>query len=122
LAGLRRVEETGSVAPGKMGGHKPKGISGDHAVWLSRRIFNGDFSLRGLAGKLAERGLKVDYRSVWAFVHTEKLGFKKKAWWLASAIVPRSRGGGPNGQNIQDRVEGERLVFIDETWTDMAAG
>ena len=25
---MRRVEETGSVAPGKMGGHKPKGISG----------------------------------------------------------------------------------------------
>jgi len=26
---------------------------------------------------LAERGLKVDYRSVWTFVHEEKLSFKK---------------------------------------------
>jgi putative transposase len=28
-------------------------------------------------GELAERGLKVDYRSVWNFVHAEKLSFKK---------------------------------------------
>ena len=35
---MKRVDETGSVAPGQMGGHKPKAVSGDHAVWLSRRI------------------------------------------------------------------------------------
>jgi hypothetical protein len=29
--------------------------------------------LRGLVAELAERGLKVDYRSVWEFVHAEKL-------------------------------------------------
>src|SRR5438270_10277975 len=29
---MRRVDETGSVAPGQMGGHKPKAVSGDHAV------------------------------------------------------------------------------------------
>jgi putative transposase len=34
--------------------------------------------LRGLVAELAERGLKVDYRSVWDFVHSEKLSFKKK--------------------------------------------
>jgi len=27
--------------------------------------------------ELAERGLKVDYRSVWNFVHAEKLSSKK---------------------------------------------
>ena len=27
--------------------------------------------------ELAERGLKVDYRTVWNFVHAEKLSFKK---------------------------------------------
>ena len=37
-----------------------------------------DFTLRGLVAELAERGLKVDYRSVWEFVHAEKLSFKKK--------------------------------------------
>jgi transposase len=75
---VKRVRETGSVAPGKMGGHKPKAISGEHRLWLLRRIKDGDFTLRGLVAELAERGLKVDYRSVWEFVHAERLSFKKK--------------------------------------------
>jgi transposase len=33
--------------------------------------------LRGLVAELAERGLKVDYRAVWNFVHAERLSFKK---------------------------------------------
>jgi transposase len=75
---MQRVEQTGSVAPGQMGGHKPKAISGEQAVWLSQRIGAGDFTLRGLVAELGGRGLKVDYRSVWEFVHAEKLSFKKK--------------------------------------------
>jgi transposase len=75
---MKRVDETGSVAPGQMGGHKPKAISGEQAAWLSQRIRNDDFTLRRLVAELAERGLKVDYHSVWEFVHAEKLSFKKK--------------------------------------------
>jgi len=75
---MKRVKETGSVAPGQMGGHKPKTISGEHAIWFLQRIRRGDFTLRGLVVELGERGLKVDYRSVWEFVHAEKLSFKKK--------------------------------------------
>src|SRR6266446_9009754 len=61
---MQRVEETGSIAPGQMCGHKPKAISGEHAIWWSQRMKNGDFTFRGLVAELAERGLKVDYRSV----------------------------------------------------------
>jgi transposase len=75
---VKRWRQTGSVAPGKMGGHKPKAISDGHRLWLLQRIKDGDFTLRGLVAELAERGLKVDYRSVWEFVHAEKLSFKKK--------------------------------------------
>jgi putative transposase len=75
---VKRQRETGSVAPGKMGGHKPKKIAGKHRLWLLQRIKAGDFTLRGLVAELAERSLKVDYRSVWEFVHAEKLSFKKK--------------------------------------------
>jgi transposase len=75
---VRRLRETGSVRPGQMGGHKPKSISGEHQTWLSARIKAEDFTLRGLVAELAERGLKVDYRTVWSFVHEEKLSFKKK--------------------------------------------
>jgi transposase len=75
---VRRFQDTGGLAPGQMGGHKPKAIAGDHQVFLTRRVREGAFTLRGLVAELAERGLKVDYRSVWNFVHAEKLSFKKK--------------------------------------------
>jgi|SRR5579863_5963339 len=74
---VRRFRQTGSVAPGQMGGHKPKAIAGEHHVFLARRIREGAFTLRGLVAELAQRGLKVDCRSVWNFVHAEKLSFKK---------------------------------------------
>ena len=74
---VRRFRETGSVAPGQMGGHKPKAIAGEHHTFLVRRIREGGFTLRGLVAELAERGLKVDYRAVWNFVHAEKVSFKK---------------------------------------------
>ena len=118
---MARLQETGSVAPGQMGGHKPKAISGEHAVWLSQRVKSGDFTLRGLVAELAGRGLKVDYRSVWEFVHTEELSFKKSvvAGERDRPDVARRRA---QWTKYQDRVEPERLVFIDETWTrtDMA--
>ena len=75
---VRRFRETGSFAPGKMGGHKPKAIAGDHRVWLIARCGDKDFTLRGLVEELAMRGLTVDYRSVWNFVHEENLSYKKK--------------------------------------------
>src|SRR5437879_6088123 len=34
---VRRLRETGSVAPGQMGGQKPKAISGEHRAWLLER-------------------------------------------------------------------------------------
>ena len=34
---VRRQRETGSVAPGKMGGHRPKAISGEHRVFVLER-------------------------------------------------------------------------------------
>src|SRR6266853_3666416 len=74
---VRRFRETGSVAPGQMGGHKPKAIRDEHEAWLREGIRERDFTLRGLVGELAARGLKVDYRAVWNFVHAEKLSFKK---------------------------------------------
>jgi transposase len=74
---MRRHRRTGSVAPGQMGGHKPKKLVGAHRAWLMMRCQDGAFTLRGLVSELAERGLKVDYRSVWAFVHAEGLSFKK---------------------------------------------
>jgi putative transposase len=77
IAWVRRFRETGSAAPGQMGGHKPKAIRDEHEAWLRERMRARDFTLRGLVAELAARGLKVDYRSVWNFVHAAALSFKK---------------------------------------------
>jgi transposase len=75
---VRQFRQKGHVNPGQMGGHKPKAISGAHRIWLIARCKAGDFTLRGLVSELqSERGLKVDYRSVWEFVHAEGLSYKK---------------------------------------------
>jgi len=74
---VRRVRETGSAAPGQMGGHKQGILSGPNRDWLLERVTT-DFTLRGLVVELAERGVKVDYVQVWRFVHAEGLSFKKK--------------------------------------------
>src|SRR5712664_3506451 len=95
---VRRFRQTGSVAPGQMGGHKPKAIRGEHHAWLVDRIRQKAFSLRGLVAELAERGLKVDYHSVWNFVHAEKLSFKKNR--------ARQRTGSPRRRTQARAVDG----------------
>jgi len=107
---VKRQRETGSVAPGKMGGHKPKAISGEHRVWLLRRIKEGDFTLRALVAELGERGLKVDYRSVWEFVHAEKLSFKKnRGGWRARSARRRAATGAVDQVSRSHRARAPRL-------------
>lgn len=60
-----------------MGGHRPRKLIGVHRDWLLERA-KTDFTLRGLQAELAGRGMTVDYRTVWSFVHDEGLSFKKK--------------------------------------------
>ena len=100
---VRRQRETGSVAPGKMGGHRARAISGEHRVWVLERIKAGDFTLRGLVAEFAERGLKVDYRSVWEFVHAEKLSFKKKRGGWRTRSSRRGKTASPVGKISRSR-------------------
>lgn len=75
----RRERETGSPAPDKIGGRKPRTLSGDCAEWLRRRVASGPVTLRGLTAELAERGVKTAPRAVWVFLHAEGLSFKKNS-------------------------------------------
>ena len=75
---LDRFEKTGTAASSKFGGYRKPKIVGAHRDWLLERIKRGDFTLQGLASELEGRGLKVDYKTVWKFVHREDLSFKKK--------------------------------------------
>jgi transposase len=76
---VSQFRATGSVKAGQMGGPRPKTISGRYRAWRRRRCREPDFPLRGLVSELAAQGLKVDCRSVWEFVHAEKLSYKKAA-------------------------------------------
>jgi putative transposase len=97
---LRREKTTGSVAPAKMGGYKPRKIVGEHHDWLVSRCRDGrPFTIAKLIEELAERGVRVDHHSVWNFLHEQKLTFKKGRWSPASAAVrtsPGDVGSGPS--------------------------
>ena len=93
---VRRFRETGSVAPSKFGGYRPKAIRGEYRAWFLERS-KRDFTLRGLVVELAERGLKVDYRTVWNFVHAENLRYKKN--------THRQRAGSSRRRKKTDAVD-----------------
>lgn len=69
--------QTGSLKPGKMGGHRKRTLSGEAAEWLERRLSERAFTLRGLVEELGDRGVNTGLRAVWVFVHDHGLSFKK---------------------------------------------
>ena len=75
----RQFRKTGNILPGQMGGYKKRAIAGEHRTWLRARCRDQNFTLHGLVAELAERGLKVECRAVWVFVHEEGLSFKKNS-------------------------------------------
>ena len=78
-------------------------------------------TLRGLVAEPAEQGVKVSYRTVWNFVHREKISYKKSVFSTEQNRpgVARHRA---RWKRYQDKIDPKRLVFIDETWvkTNMA--
>ncbi len=75
----QRYRATGSVAPGKMGGHR-KRILEPHRAFIAERINQTPhLTLHGLKAELAERGVKVSHDTVWQFLRREGLRFKKNA-------------------------------------------
>jgi transposase len=73
----QRRRRTGSVTPGKMGGHcKP--VLGPHRTFIVERIEQTPhLTLHGLKAELAARGVKVSHTVVWTFLRREGLRFKK---------------------------------------------
>ena len=73
----RHQQETGSLARSRIGGYKPRTLSGECAEWLRERVASGPVTLRGLTAELAGRGIKTAPRAVGVFLHAEGLSFKK---------------------------------------------
>lgn len=69
--------ETGSVAPGKMGGHRPRLLAPyrDFIVEQVRRTPH--LTLAQMQALLAARGVSVSLDTVWRFLRRERLSFKK---------------------------------------------
>jgi putative transposase len=75
----QRHRATGSVAPGKMGGHRKPLLEPHRAFILERIGRTPHLTLHGLKDELAARGVKVSHNAVWLFLRREGLRFKKNA-------------------------------------------
>ncbi len=113
---MRRYRTTGSLAPGKIGGHR-RPILDAERKWLMGRIAEQpDIRVRALADELAERGIVVSHVSVWNLLKREKQTHKKSVFTSEQSRpdVVRRRW---QWRQRQASIDPARLVFIDETWT-----
>ena len=75
----QRHRSTGSVAPGKVGGHR-KRLLEPHRAFIVERIHQlPHLTLHGLKAELAARGVRVSHNTVWEFLRREGLRFKKNS-------------------------------------------
>lgn len=75
----KQLRDTGNVAIGDVGGHRPAILRSERA-WLAARIAaEPHVSLRKLLSDLQVRGIAVSYGALWNFVHNEGLSFKKNS-------------------------------------------
>jgi transposase len=75
----QRHRASGSVAPGKMGGHRKRILEPHRAFIVERIKQTPHLSLHRLKGELAARGVMVSHTAVWEFLRREGLRFKKNA-------------------------------------------
>jgi transposase len=75
----QRHRATGSVAPGKMGGHRKRVLEPHRAFIMERIAQTPHLTLHRLKDELAARGVRVSHNAVWLFVRREGLRFKKNA-------------------------------------------
>jgi transposase len=110
----QRHRATGSVRPGKMGGHR-KPLLDPHRAFIVERIKQTPhLTLHGLKNELAVRGVRVSHNAVWMFLRREGLRFKKTLFAIeqARSDVARRRR---RWRSWQAGLDPRRLVFIDET-------
>ena len=75
----QRYRATGSVVPGKIGGHRRPILEPHRAFIIERINQTSHLTLHGLKDELAARGVKVSHNAVWLFLRREGLSFKKNA-------------------------------------------
>ena len=101
----QRYRATGSVAPGKVGGHRKRVLEPHRAFVLERIGQTPHLTLHGLKEELAARGVNVSHNAVWLFLRRAGLRFKKRCSPL-SRPAPTSLAGddaGAHGRPISTR-------------------
>lgn len=93
----QRHRRTGSVAPGKLGGHRKPILLPEREWLLARLAAEPDLTLRGLLAELREREVKASYGALWSFFEREGISFKKKS--------VRQRAGSPEDRAAARAVE-----------------
>ena len=73
----QRYRATGSVRPGKMGGHRRRILEPHRGFIVERLNQNPHLTLHGLKVELASRGIVVSHNTIWEFIRSEGLRFKK---------------------------------------------
>ncbi len=73
----QRHRSTGSIGPGKMGGHRKRVLEPHRDFIVGRLNQTPHLTLHGLKEELAARGVKVSHNAVWLFLRREGLSFKK---------------------------------------------
>ncbi len=72
-----RQRDSGTCAAKPMGGHRRPILLSEREWLLARLSVAPDLTVRGLLGELGDRGIKVSYGALWAFLAAEGLTFKK---------------------------------------------
>lgn len=75
----QRYRRTGSVAPGKVGGHRRRVLVSHYDFIVERLRQEPHLTLHRLKDELAQRGIAVSHNTVWMFLRREGLRFKKNA-------------------------------------------
>jgi len=89
--------EAGSIAPGKVGGHKRYVLESERE-WLLARVAEKDATLHELLAMLREeRGVVVCCDTLWRFLKRCGKSFKKRRSLPASRAVRTLRGAVPAG-------------------------
>ena len=73
----QRYRQTGSVAPGKVGGHCRPVLEPQRDFIVARISQEPHLTLHRLKDELAARGVSVSHNTVWQFLRREGLRFKK---------------------------------------------
>ena len=118
---VRRFQETGSAAPAQMGGHKPKAIAGEHAMFLARRVRDGAFT----CGAWWLNWLSAASRSIidrCGISFTPRSSASKKTVVASERDRPDVARRRAQWTKRQSGVDPKRLVFIDETPAFAGAG